>query len=345
MTTSEASLMEAVERPNSLSSACTTCNGFLPDASKGFECDSCHEWECLACAKIPADIYSSMKSLDVNSYNLNCTNCKANPISLRDTLRSIDRKLATVTGLDEKMNTLVSNNLETAQKIETLEEKMTSIEDRMDDRIDLRIENRLKEIRETANESKDREFRSRNVMMFKCQESTKDSASDRQEEDRQLVRDIITQLGVEEVEIISTIRMGPRVRNPANEGTDNQYQNVTNRTATRPLKVTFGNAKQQRLIITNNKKIAGSDFKHISIAPDYTPKQREDRAKLVRELVHRRENGESLMIKKGRIVPKPTANNTAVTAPLETATAQTDGETTQQAEGAGGILPAFQAPP
>ena len=77
------------------------------------------------------------------------------------------------------------------------------------------------------------------------------------------------------------------------------------------LILTFSLLEMKRKVLLNSKKLKDyrtRDRGKIFIFPDLTPKQRSKNQKLVTELVTRREKGESVVIKHGKIVAR-TSNN------------------------------------
>ena len=95
-------------------------------------------------------------------------------------------------------------------------------------------------------------------------------------------------LGIADAKIITTVRIGEKKEDKA-----------------RPWKIVLEDAKTQREVLRNAWKVANiEEYKSLSINPDMTQEQREERKKLVKVLQERKRNGEKDLVIKGNNIVK-----------------------------------------
>ena len=155
------------------------------------------------------------------------------------------------------------------------------------------IQQQIKEnVANCHEEERQRELRKLNLVVYGVKES--DSKTDQKQ-----IKDIIKVIDPEDKTSIN-------VKN---------FFRIGNKAATkpRPLKITVENREQWRKLITDQKRLKdltenedSSELKNVSLAPDRTMKQREERRELQTELQRRINAGESdLSIRRGKIIQKP----------------------------------------
>ena len=139
-----------------------------------------------------------------------------------------------------------------------------------------------------ASEMRQRELKRNNLIIVGLPEGVDGSVSDRRQNDMTKCAEIFEVLGSSDVVIEKSMRVG-KVRS------DNK----------RLLRVTLTNEAQKYELLKQSRTLRGSaKFKEIFIQPDLTYAQRQTDFHLRRELRSRRENGEDVIIHKGKIVER-----------------------------------------
>lgn len=151
--------------------------------------------------------------------------------------------------------------------------------------------------KEILHDMRDTEMRKDNIMMFGLNESNAPTLSEGKECDLKLIQKLASELGVHNFEVSDCFRLGRRGQKP------------------RPVKVTCRFSHQRSDLLRYAPQIRRLDptfgFQKTFIKPDLSPKEQEANRQLRQELAMRREMGESVMIRGGRVVPRPilTSNN------------------------------------
>lgn len=144
--------------------------------------------------------------------------------------------------------------------------------------------------KEFLHDMRDTEMRKDNIMIFGLTESAVTSASESKENDLNLIRKLAESIGVVGVDITDCFRLGRRSEKP------------------RPVKAICRIAHQRADLLRRAPQIRRLDvslgFQRTFIKPDLSPKEQEADRMLRRELVTRREAGESVIIRGGRIINK-----------------------------------------
>lgn len=149
-------------------------------------------------------------------------------------------------------------------------------------KVDASINNFEKEF---LNDMRESEFRKNNIMIFGLKEST-DSTSEANDEAQ--ITDLSAELGVPNLKVQRCFRLGRRSSKP------------------RPVKVICENPKQRTDLLRSAFRIprlpSNLGFKKVFIKQDLTPKEQEANRQLRQELKNRRELGERVYVRNGRIV-------------------------------------------
>ena len=162
------------------------------------------------------------------------------------------------------------------------------------------IQQQIKEnVANCHEEERQRELRKLNLVVYGVKESDSEDVEQRKTQDQKQIKDIIKVIDPEDKTSIN-------VKN---------FFRIGNKAATkpRPLKITVENREQWRKLITDQKRLKdltenedSSELKNVSLAPDRTMQQREERRELQTELKRRINAGESdLSIRRGKIIQKP----------------------------------------
>lgn len=133
--------------------------------------------------------------------------------------------------------------------------------------------------------------RKENVMIFGLRESVSLAPHESKAEDLDTIQTLSSELGVENLEISSCHRLGRRSSSKP-----------------RPLKISCQNAQQRVELLRSAVRIPrladSLGFKRVFIKPDLSPKEQAVERKLRQELRIRRLEGEQVIIRGGRIIPK-----------------------------------------
>jgi len=146
------------------------------------------------------------------------------------------------------------------------------------------------------------ERRIKNVIVHGVPESQVDSSDQRVEEDLAVLAAMFQEVGTEEVQVESVVRLGKR-------NTDSAHP--------RPMKVVLNAVDGKVKLLRNAKNLRSKQdggWSKIFIHQDLTPRQREARKPLVAELKQRKANGENdLIIYNGKVIKRrgqpPTETN------------------------------------
>ena len=154
----------------------------------------------------------------------------------------------------------------------------------------IKIQN--EEVREEEEEMKKRV----NVIVHGLGEPKGATANDRENEDKEATENLLHVISCDTVSVRQVTRLG------APPSTDSAAK-------PRPLRITFESEHSRDYVLKNAKNLRGKEggWGRVFLHQDLTPRQREARKKLVREMQDRKNNGEmNLIIVNGKIVTRRT---------------------------------------
>ena len=129
------------------------------------------------------------------------------------------------------------------------------------------------------------------MVIYYLEEAPSDDLENRRNYDYENVREMLYELGLENIEVVKTSRIGKR------------KQDWT--TKARPLVVKFKSKKDKWTVLGKGKDLKNTNcFSGIYLALDMEKEEFEKNKALRHELVERRNNGENISIKNGRIINK-----------------------------------------
>jgi hypothetical protein len=223
--------------------------------------------------------------------------------------KSEERILSLEDKLTKKLNELsgqVTDRVGSSQlcpdKIEELQQRLESKVDSLDvkvkDSVTPAVQECIAGLVKTQEldkaEEREIEVRKTSVIIHGMPESNSETASERQESDLLRVTAMLDELSVKDAKVDKLFRLGKK---PTDDDT-----------RTRPLKVVFGNEETKISTITKAKNLRLKEeggWEKVFVHQDLTPKQREQRRKLVAEMKHRTAQGEKgLTIYRGAVVQK-----------------------------------------
>lgn len=319
-------------------SCCKVCEKRPFKNERIFICDVCNEWICKDCSDISESVYelASKQQLKINfvcslcneqlpkireclklaarqqkmeeeiSHLKNCieanTNCikenSENNTDVKERLEKVEKMLGLDTNQlsNEDYPSLFSINATT----KTLAEKISNQESTTNE-----LNEQFQKQQEIKSEEKRQAARAHNLIIYGIPEE-EDGEKEQMEQDFLTLRNLLAErVSIKGSDISDIVRLGAKKEDK-----------------TRPVKITCTSIEKRKEILTSNKnlriedenfeycgcKINPGNHIHINITNDKTQKQREEESKLREELKRRRNNGEQVIIKQGKIVKSTKTN-------------------------------------
>jgi len=260
-----------IEETETEEDICGVCDKKVRDNQNGIGCDTCDSWYHCGCVKMHIDEYKLIQKLG-KRLTWNCGHCGTSLREQNEKLKEENKKLVDIL-----------RNFE--RKIDT---KLEEFKHELRNNISKSVK---EEVIEELKEEEEKKQRQKNLVFYKMKESRKENNIDREIEDKENCADLVKRsLKIEGCEIEKTIRPGKRYDNERNH---------------RPLLVVMKERNMKYEILTNASKlknVPNENHREVYITPDLTLKQREENKKLREELKRRRENGENVYIRGGRLV-------------------------------------------
>lgn len=214
---------------------------------------------------------SSLTLVDIK--NLIESSTKEIMDSLKNEIKEISNNLS---HLQKKVNELESRNVQLEQRCNQLESKSlnfsATILDEMEDRL----------------------RRKKNLIISGIPEQTEGSVEERMEADKTIVKDLLESLcGMSDDDISRSHRIG-------------RQQPDKNRL----IRVVLSNEDDKKNVLYNAKQLRSMpSYKNVYVNPDLTPSQRESNKLLHEELKRRRDLGNDVVIRGGKVVSRSRAQN------------------------------------
>ena len=299
---------------------CLLCDeiGGRTERSSAIVCDICSHWVCRECANIEDKLLDFLVKNDLN-YSHICKTCKDQIPQIKDLLK-ISQKQTQIESDIVNMKADIENNKQTLSKYEGMHQRLSNVESiiqnnkldqefpvlpainaatqKMQHEITTQQESTTK-MQFNMEEEKRKEAIKMNLIVYGIpeQESTVE---------KQMIADfnVLQELYSDKVQlhaddVTSIVRLG--------RNTEGKI---------RPIRVTFNEIQKRREILTNNQglRMEGDEFKlckckanpgkhqHINVTTDKTKQEREFENELREQIKVRRQNGEDVIIRKGKIV-------------------------------------------
>ena len=219
------------------SNTCPKCDIIITTDSQCLTCCVCELNFCNGCTNISPILAKALKEDTTQNFKWTCNVCKQNFPSmtgLSSQLRSIEEKTdyrlnileQKVTDLDTGLNKRVYEQISNV-KPSLIEEIKTEIKASLQD-----------EVRKEIREIEDQKTRVMNLIIFNLPESSHQSGPSRKIHDIKKIKELCTQIDVEEIDIKDAFRIG----NPDPK-------------KTRPLKIILNNKQHRKNILDNVHKI------------------------------------------------------------------------------------------
>ncbi len=248
---------------------------------KAIMCQKCATWTHQACANLNNQ---EMKALDKGRHNIMwfCNSCTP------DVAKMIKGKTKTSMLASE-----ASSMVEVVKKLDEVVEKLNKLTEAMEKRegnIEVLIETKVNRY---MDEKGEREKRECNVVFHNIPECTSEDTELRKKFDEERVDKVLDYLEIDEQQdCLKPVRLGKRSSLPGGRP--------------RLMKVTLNSASTRKKVLSKAKTLRNcrdDNLSFIYITPDMTPKEREDSKRLREEMKKRRLDGESVVIRGGKIVP------------------------------------------
>ena len=300
--------------------SCGDCGKVVSRGQKALQCDVCHFWHHIGCEKVCQDVYQFLcEHNEEAGLRWLCRKCQTtyqtvmNSICrlekahqhLEDKVACMGEKFdALMKGLDDsKIGQFDSKIDQIQQKIQESTEKFfTEKVTHMDEKFEKvlndlgscnnsslqhRFQDDLEEVEEVRR-------RKTNVIIHGLKEPADGDKDSEHEQDASSIEHLLHELKCDEVSVNSTVRLGKK---PAGEDTK-----------PRPIKLVLASEEHKDKVLRGAKNLKYArvnTLDKVFIHQDLTPRQREQRKKLVEELKVRRSQGEqNLIIVKDRILVK-----------------------------------------
>ena len=235
---------------------CARCDNDL--GTNRIECKSCTLPYCARCSGMSMTAFDLVTSGGLEDYNFLCKSCK----KTMPTLENIDKKLNVISDQQERRLRSIEENISKI-KLDT----KTMVQDEMKEVHKKLLKDLEHNITKTADarikEMDDRRRRELNIVVFNLPEGTSAIGAINKEHDENNVRLIAENLGLENLQIETSYRLGKKIPGKL-----------------RVLKVILKDRKERKHLLANSKNIkeqAQEKFKNVIIYRDLTEEQRKDR--------------------------------------------------------------------
>jgi hypothetical protein len=303
------------------SDICIDCGKEVLASQTGLKCDSCGFWHHAPCECISDDIYYFLqehsKEPSLLWYCRKCLVTSKNMVTVMSTMQGLEDRMAelasTMNKKVEDLTNIVCSQWERYDEkgVKTLDEaEVNDTHKRVEEKVDRLMEKvekqkldghyvhdcvedavRLKLQKDKEEEEEIRKRRT-SLIIHGLKESTDTEAEVRKKSDEDQIVDMLHEIKCDKVSIHTAIRLGKK--NDSVQGKP------------RPLKVVVASEEQKEIVLRQSKNLRSKKEKGLDkvfIHQDMTPKQREERQALVKEMKERQTKGEqNLIIVNGKIV-------------------------------------------
>ena len=329
---------------------CVECADIIDADVKALQCEMCSTevWKCAQCLGLSDEVYEFLASSSDNGLHWFCDKCEeviVNGIGpyygkMLEVMQNLDGKA------DEMMQKICEVSSNTEQKLceipPKVEQKIVERSDQVEQKICENVEQQITDItikletmfhdnvkcvetnvdtvqecvakaldvkhQEDKGEEAEIARRATSVIVHGVSESNAASSDQRETEDMDVVAAMMHELDCDDVKVGKLVRLGRRPSTSADGGSDSDQK-------PRPIKPVLESEEQKVSVLRRAKNLRlakEGGWEHVFIHQDLTPKQREVRKVLLREMKERTTKGEKdLMILNGKIVkrrPRPNSN-------------------------------------
>ncbi|MEW8545300.1 MAG: hypothetical protein AB2693_17395, partial [Candidatus Thiodiazotropha sp.] len=249
---------DSSEQENSVF-VCQKCDRHIEE---GINCVGCKLLFCLKCAGVSATLYKCIVNGELESFHWNCKCCNSTFPSLENisvVLQNMQSKYDDrMTGIEKRMDAF-EENIHKRIKDNVYDMKDEIVSSIRED-VDRLVDSRNKELEE-------RKRRELNITLFNLPEHSNSNGNDNKREDERDFTKISSELGLDNVNIVTSFRLGRKQVNKI-----------------RPLKVILAEKAHRKFLLDNAKFISSKvniSFRNVIISKDLTQQQRDDRRKMI----------------------------------------------------------------
>jgi len=296
---------------------CMDCGKVVLASHQGLRCDSCGFWHHSLCVNISDEVYTFLQDhSNETSILWICKKCHSqwqSNSTLMAAVLSLEKKMlelsSSMNNRVDKLANLVNDKLDKQDNanMNLIDDNQKRVESKVDQIIntvkqqrtdDMQLHDCVQQaisvkLQEDKDEMEEINKRKTNVIVHGLKEPTASTAEGRQSEDEDQILDMLHQMKCDIISVDSTVRLGKKPDDSQND-------------KPRPVKIEFASEEQKEKVLRqakNLRRMRDRGWDRVFIHQDLTPKQREKRHQLVRELKERERNGEdNLLIVNGKIV-------------------------------------------
>ena len=280
---------------NESTATCIKCSEvFTDESNKLMICERCENRFCTNCLQMNDSVYSVM--VDRKDLHWFCEECEKPAITAVRTDMEIEERCAAYMSIMTHRLDNIEGHLATkadAKSVKELETRVRSLEEFRSDASTNAgaqvVEPRPSvSVSDTIAEQKERKYRASNIIIHNIPEPSSDEAEDRIKEDLSAVMKVFEAMDIEEQEVVKKcVRLGKK----------EQGKN-------RPTKIILNDKGLRSRILKRAKVLKDvADVERVYVGPDLTKMQRTEQKELRKELLARREKGETdIFIRRGKIV-------------------------------------------
>ena len=302
---------------------CVGCRCEIGDDVGALSCERCMlKWKCCACFGIRGSTYEELISETGREINWYCNECRVgmsvggadmlDQISqmmakMTDRLSAMEEKLERRDGedsrigqLEETVRNMEENYLALVEKFEKSTMEVTTVLEKSREDVSVvlerskfdvaavqgYVEGALKEQTRMEKEEEEDKYRRRvNVIIHGMSEPKSPDVQNRKQEDADKLQLLLHKLSCDDVSVEEFVRLGAPPT-----GDDKKSRSV---------RVTFSSEESRNRVLKRSKNLRNMEeleWTRVFIHQDFTPKERELRKELLKQLKHRKENGEKDLI-------------------------------------------------
>ena len=259
---------------------CGACGENVDTSVSSITCDACKKWHHLGCTELAEEDITFYKGR-ASKFKWFCRLCDPKVTEVLTYFEKFQKMTNELIKVEKK----IDNKLADFQKkIEKLEKTNTSA------KVEKKIEEKIENIEAEKVEKELIEAKKNNLVYFGIPETVAEEPAEKLEYDRGVFIEINGEKEEEfdDEQITDMFRIGKKSEN-----------------APRPLIVKFKDFETRSEYLKNGVNLKNDDGSKIFVNLDLTPTQRAERKNLVKQMNHRRENGEpNLVIRNNKIVDK-----------------------------------------
>jgi hypothetical protein len=302
---------------------CVGCRCEIGDDVGALSCERCMvKWKCCACFGIRGSTYEELISETGREINWYCSECRVEMsvggaekldqisqmiVKMTDRLSAMEEKLeqrdsedARIDQLEEATKIMEEKYLALVEKLEKSTMEVTTVLEKSREdvsavleksKFDVAavqgcVEGALKEQTRMGKEEEEDKYRRRvNVIIHGMSEPKSPEVQNRKQEDADKLQLLLHKLSCDDVSVEEFVRLGAPPT-----GDDKKSRSV---------RVTFSSEETRNRVLKRSKNLRNMEemeWTRVFIHQDFTPKEREVRKEMLKQLKHRKENGEKDLI-------------------------------------------------